>query len=113
MSGFGINCLKVGVSIALVFDAFWFVRFAVQHIISHCCRSKIKSILEEASLYSICSTNDLDFNWHMNNARYFRELDFGRIDFWMRSGLYKALKDSDTNAYVVQHARYGQEIILQ
>ena len=105
MSWFGVNCLKVGVSIALVFDAFWFVRFAVSHIITKCCRSKIKSIMDESYVYSICSTNDLDFNLHMNNARYFRELDFGRIDFWMRSGLYGAIKDLKSNAYVVQHAR--------
>lgn len=25
---------------------------------------------------------------HMNNARYFRELDFARIDFYLRTGLY-------------------------
>lgn len=41
----------------------------------------------------ICLTNDVDtLLYHMNNARYLRELDFARVDFYERSGLYKAIK---------------------
>ena len=104
MNGFGITILRVGISVALVFDAYWFIRFAFTHIVGKYYLGKIKSILDESYVYSICTPNDLDFNWHMNNARYFRELDFGRIDYWMRSGLYAAVKDMKSNAYVVQHA---------
>jgi len=28
----------------------------------------------------------------MNNARYLRELDFARVDFYERSGLYRTIK---------------------
>lgn len=41
----------------------------------------------------ICLSNDVDtLLYHMNNARYLRELDFARVDFYERSGLYKAIK---------------------
>jgi acyl-CoA thioesterase FadM len=37
----------------------------------------------------ICFTTDVDTMLnHMNNARYFRELDLARIDFYLRSRLY-------------------------
>lgn len=41
----------------------------------------------------ICTTKDVDqmLN-HMNNARYFREVDFSRIDFYIRSGLYDVVR---------------------
>ena len=68
---------RIGISVALVFDAYWFLRFAFMELVAKVFRPKLKSILHESIVYSICSTTDLDFNWHMNNARYFRELDFG------------------------------------
>ncbi len=42
---------------------------------------------EESVIYSMCSTNDLDFFIHMNNSRYLREMDFGRFDLYFRSQL--------------------------
>ena len=99
------RAFRVGVSIALVFDAYWFIRFVFMELVCKVFRPKLKSILQDSIVYSICSTTDLDFNWHMNNARYFRELDFGRIDYWLRSGLYHTLRELKSNAYIVQHAR--------
>jgi acyl-CoA thioesterase FadM len=32
--------------------------------------------------------NDLDMNVHMNNGRYFSAADIGRIDWWLRTGLW-------------------------
>lgn len=38
----------------------------------------------------ICTTNDVDaLLYHMNNARYIRELDFARVDFYERTDLYR------------------------
>ena len=96
---------RIGVTVALVFDAYWFLRFAYLELMARVFRPKLKSILHDSIVYSICWSTDLDINWHMNNARYFRELDFGRIDYWLRSGLYSALKELKSNAYIVQHAR--------
>jgi acyl-CoA thioesterase FadM len=41
----------------------------------------------------VCITTDVDtLLYHMNNARYLRELDFARVDFYERSGLYKRIR---------------------
>lgn len=43
-------------------------------------------------LAGICITNDIDtLLYHMNNARYFRELDFARVDFYERTNLYRTI----------------------
>jgi hypothetical protein len=42
----------------------------------------------------ICITTDLDtLLYHMNNARYLRELDFARVDFYARTGFYARIRD--------------------
>lgn len=39
-----------------------------------------------------CTTNDVDtLLYHMNNARYLREMDFARADFYERTGLYREI----------------------
>lgn len=35
---------------------------------------------------------DVDLNLHMNNARYLRECDFGRINFWITSGMMNMMR---------------------
>jgi acyl-CoA thioesterase FadM len=32
--------------------------------------------------------NDLDLNLHMNNGRYFSAADIGRMDWWLRTGIW-------------------------
>lgn len=40
----------------------------------------------------ICTTTDVDpLLSHMNNARYLRELDFARADFYERTNLYREI----------------------
>lgn len=44
------------------------------------------------TLTGICLTNDVDtLLYHMNNARYLREIDFARVDFYERTKLYKTI----------------------
>ena len=33
---------------------------------------------DEGVIYSLCWTTDLDYFFHMNNGKYFREMDFAR-----------------------------------
>jgi acyl-CoA thioesterase FadM len=41
----------------------------------------------------VCLTRDIDTMLnHMNNARYFRELDLARIDFYLRTRLYDEVR---------------------
>ena len=39
------------------------------------------SLGDEGIIYSLCWTTDLDYFFHMNNGKYFREMDFAR---WVR-----------------------------
>ncbi|CAH2240454.1 protein THEM6-like [Pararge aegeria] len=55
-------------------------------------RKKI-CILDTTEVESWCLLNDIDtLLYHMNNARYLRELDFARADYYERSGLYANIK---------------------
>ena len=99
------KALKIGVSVALIFDAYWFIRFTLTKVLVKLWRPKLRSILQESVVYNICSTHDIDFMGHMNNARYFRELDFGRMDNVLRSGIYYAATSLGPSVYIVQHAR--------
>ncbi|XP_039499809.1 protein THEM6 [Drosophila santomea] len=49
-------------------------------------------ILDTTTVNGLCLTNDVDtLLYHMNNARYFRELDFARVDFYERTNLYRTI----------------------
>ncbi|EEB11041.1 conserved hypothetical protein [Pediculus humanus corporis] len=50
-------------------------------------------VLDECTMSGICLTTDVDvLLFHMNNARYVRELDFARFDFFKRTGLLSKIK---------------------
>ncbi|KAJ0171082.1 hypothetical protein K1T71_013281 [Dendrolimus kikuchii] len=50
-------------------------------------------ILDTTEVNSWCLLNDIDtLLYHMNNARYLRELDFARADFYERTGLYANIR---------------------
>ncbi|CAH2060644.1 unnamed protein product, partial [Iphiclides podalirius] len=50
-------------------------------------------ILETTEVHSWCLLTDIDtLLYHMNNARYLRELDFARADFYERTGLYANIR---------------------
>ena len=52
---------------------------------------------------SICWTTDIDYFLHMNNAKYLKELDFARFDYYFRTGLWELFKTypgTVTNAFV-------------
>lgn len=51
----------------------------------------------------ICTTTDVDVLLnHMNNARYLREIDFARADFYERTNLYREIRSQGSG--VVQGA---------
>lgn len=50
-------------------------------------------ILDTTEVNAWCLLTDIDtLLYHMNNARYLRELDFARADFYERTGLYANIK---------------------
>lgn len=40
----------------------------------------------------ICITRDLDHMLHMNNARYLRDADFARAQFWLETYAWDTMK---------------------
>jgi acyl-CoA thioesterase FadM len=50
-----------------------------------------KNLFAETIVNGRCWANDLDTNMHMNNSRYLRECDFGRISLLLESGLWNVL----------------------
>ena len=49
---------------------------------------------DDASRFSFrCLPTDIDFNMHMNNARYLMLADIGRIDIFARSGMLKLRRE--------------------
>lgn len=54
----------------------------------------IVNLLHSSLVFTgICTTKDVDMILtHMNNARYFREVDLARIDFYIRSRLFDVVR---------------------
>ncbi|MGH8529418.1 MAG: thioesterase family protein [Nevskiales bacterium] len=50
------------------------------------------AVLETSVLRFRVWPNDLDMNIHMNNGRYFSIADIGRLDWWLRTGLWRAAR---------------------
>lgn len=40
-----------------------------------------------------CLPTDIDFNIHLNNARYLMLADLGRMDIFLRSGLFRLMRE--------------------
>jgi acyl-CoA thioesterase FadM len=84
-------------------------------------RMRRRIAVDEASRFTMrVWLNDLDFNIHMNNGRYFSAADLGRLDWWVRSGLWhKALARGwrpmagDANARFSRQLRPFQKYELQ
>ena len=46
-----------------------------------------REVLKEHVTNCVVMPSDLDFNLHMNNSKYLRELDFGRFGLYVDKGL--------------------------
>lgn len=96
--------------IIATFDLYWILRLATQKLVSKI-RSKLRYD-EESVNYSVCWTTDIDYFLHMNNGKYFREMDFGRFDWYFRTGLSDYL-EARPGVHFVQHGasiRYRRSI---
>lgn len=92
------------------FDLYWILRLILTRLIS-----KVRPSIgmdEEGVTYNICWTTDIDYFAHMNNGKYFREMDFGRFDFYFRTG-FAGYIEARPETFVVQHGasiRYRRPI---
>jgi len=106
----GLTVTTTVLIIIACFDLYWILRLIVAKILSKF-RTKLRP--DEASvIYNICWTTDIDYFLHMNNGKYFREMDFGRFDFYFRTGFNQYIV-SQKKMYFVQHGasiRYRRSI---
>ncbi|XP_050434469.1 protein THEM6-like [Adelges cooleyi] len=73
-------------------DVPYFFRSLFSYVAGTWLKKKLRPT-DTAVYSSVCSTTDLDvYLTHMNNARYLREVDFARIEFLMRTGLWRELR---------------------
>ena len=64
-----------------------------------------KAVSATFNVYSACWPNHIDPFLHMNNSRYLREMDFGRYDFYVRTGLARQFADTVLNGCMVRYRR--------
>lgn len=57
--------------------------------------------------------SDIDRGWHMNNAKYIRQLNFSRKYFWRKLGIWQRISELGwTMVVVAQSIRYRRELKL-
>ncbi|XP_055370983.1 protein THEM6 [Condylostylus longicornis] len=96
------SILGVVIGTYLLLEIHYFIRIAISVLLARYVKKRIR-IMDTAIFTSFCITNDIDvYLNHMNNARYLRELDFARVDFYERTGLYKVIVSK--NGTIVQGA---------
>ncbi|XP_072525460.1 protein THEM6 [Salminus brasiliensis] len=71
------------------FDVWYFLR-GVWVVVKSALQEPVRDVLAEQVVNSRVLPQDLDFMGHMNNARYLRECDMGRLAFYARNGIFKA-----------------------
>ena len=87
-----------------VFDAWYFIRGFILGWVENMKLRRLKksgrltgsyieqNILRSHNRHGVVMPTDIDFLCHMNNARYLRECDFGRLQFLICTNLWSAAK---------------------
>ncbi|XP_030567779.1 protein THEM6 [Drosophila novamexicana] len=86
-----LGCLLALVLLYGLLELHYFLRMCLCVLLARFVKRRCH-ILETTTVNGLCLTNDVDtLLYHMNNARYFRELDFARVDFYERTKLYRTI----------------------
>lgn len=73
----------------------------------------LKTLLEPYEINGIVLPSDLDFLLHMNNSKYLREMDFGRLGYSMETGINGALRANNGSMLLAAHSiRYRRSLTL-
>ncbi|XP_058461249.1 protein THEM6 [Malaya genurostris] len=84
--------LGVIVALYVLFELHYFLRMCLCVVAARYVKKRLH-ILDTATVGGLCLTNDIDtLLYHMNNARYLREVDFARVDFYERTRLYRTIR---------------------
>ncbi|XP_048512280.1 protein THEM6-like [Athalia rosae] len=92
MGGFFYPAIAVVAMMYALFDVNYFIRVFFTLSWRKLIPVKRRKISDAINIYGFCTTNDVDlFITHMNNARFIRELDFARFDYYHRTGIYEVV----------------------
>ena len=113
-----LSLILVGLLLIFLFTDVWYAIRTLVILLPVFLRRKkavltIDDIHKPQRLRGIVLPSDLDINMHMNNSRYLRECDFGRVHIWFVSGFYQAMRK--LKGYVVVSAinvRYRRSLVL-
>ncbi|KAH8387005.1 hypothetical protein KR093_004030 [Drosophila rubida] len=87
-----LSCLLAIVLLYGLLELHYFLRMCLCVLLARFVKRRCH-ILESTTVNGVCLSNDVDtLLYHMNNARYFRELDFARVDFYERTQLYRTIR---------------------
>lgn len=91
-----------------------FLIFLVSPILARVYRIRTENDLyKPMTLRGIVLPIDLDLHLHMNNARYARECDFGRMEWWFASGLARSSRKLKTGLVVAAiNMRFRRSLTL-
>ncbi|KAG8038223.1 hypothetical protein G9C98_006550 [Cotesia typhae] len=97
-------------------EVHYFLRMFLTVLLARFCKKPVH-ILDETTVYGLCTTTDLDtLLYHMNNSRYLRELDFARADFYERTSLYREIcsqgKGVVQGAVTIRYRRFLKPLSL-
>ncbi|XP_060531185.1 protein THEM6 [Cylas formicarius] len=84
----------------LILELNYFLRTCLCILVARFLKKKVH-ILDETAITGLCISTDIDyFLDHMNNARFLRELDFAKIDFFERTAFFRELKSHGASTFV-------------
>ncbi|XP_045610981.1 protein THEM6 [Procambarus clarkii] len=108
-----VELSTVAIGLFLSLEVGYFLKAAIYGITSKFFLSRINA-LSPSTLYGICTTRDIDFMLnHINNARYLRAMDFGRVDHCLRAGIYQAVAMQKAKLLVAASTiRYRKPVYL-
>lgn len=75
-------------------DVWYFIRFFFlfsKYIVSRQVKLSRDEILRASTVWGIVLPSDLDFMLHMNNSKYLREMDFGRVSHYVTTNIYAGI----------------------
>ncbi len=82
----------------------------IMMLLGHRRRGKA-GLLDTTVLHMRVLPNDLDFNGHMTNGRYFTVADVGRLDYVLRTGVLKVALQNRAKPIVADaEARFRKEL---
>ncbi|KAG7160227.1 protein THEM6-like [Homarus americanus] len=108
-----VELYTVALGLLVTLDLGYFLKTFIFGIHSKFFSSRIH-VLAPSKLYGICTTRDIDFLLnHINNARYLRAMDFGRVNHCIRAGIFQALTRKNTKLLVAASTiRYRKPVYL-